>query len=68
MADKVYRDPAIYETVVKKFADMPHVKIIRGFVPDTFKIAFRNESRSCISILIRQPPRSPRLSTFLIAS
>ena len=39
MADKVYRDPAIYETVVKKFADMPHVKIIRGFVPDTFKIA-----------------------------
>ena len=39
MADKVYKDPAIYETVVKKFADMPHVKIIRGFVPDTFKIA-----------------------------
>ena len=39
MADNVYRDPAIYETVIKKFANMPHVKIIRGFVPDTFKIA-----------------------------
>jgi len=25
--------------VVQKFSDMPHVKIIRGFVPDTFKIA-----------------------------
>ena len=39
MANKIYRDPAIYEAVVKKFADMPNVKIIRGFVPDTFKIA-----------------------------
>ncbi len=39
MADEIYRDPAIYEAVVKKFANMPHVKIIRGFVPDTFKIA-----------------------------
>jgi O-methyltransferase len=39
MANKIYRDPAIYEAVVQKFADMPHVKIIRGFVPDTFKIA-----------------------------
>jgi hypothetical protein len=39
MANKVYKDPAIYEAVVKKFADMPHVKVIRGFVPDTFKIA-----------------------------
>lgn len=38
MANEVYRDPAIYEAVVKKFAGMPHVKIIRGFVPDTFKI------------------------------
>ena len=39
MADKIYRDPAIYEAVVKKFSGMPCVKIIRGFVPDTFKIA-----------------------------
>ena len=39
MANKIYRDPAIYETVVKKFSGMPHVKIIRGFLPDTFKIA-----------------------------
>src|SRR4029078_10833109 len=39
IGDKVYKDPAIYEAVVKKFAAMPHVKIIRGFVPDTFKIA-----------------------------
>jgi len=39
MADEIYRDPAIYQAVVKKFANMPHVKIIRGFVPDTLKIA-----------------------------
>jgi O-methyltransferase len=39
MADKIYRDPAIYQAVIKKFSGMPHVKIIRGFVPDTFKIA-----------------------------
>ena len=39
MAQKVYRDPSIYEGVVKRFADMPNVKIIRGFVPDAFKIA-----------------------------
>jgi hypothetical protein len=39
MADKIYSDPAIYESVVQKFSGMPHVKIIRGFVPDTFKIA-----------------------------
>jgi len=39
MAQKVYRDPAIYDAVVKRFTDFPNVKIIRGFVPDTFKIA-----------------------------
>jgi O-methyltransferase len=39
MANDIYSDPTIYDTVVKKFANMPHVKIIRGFVPDTFKIA-----------------------------
>ena len=38
MADKIYGDRAIYEDVVRKFAVMPHVKVIRGFVPDTFKI------------------------------
>ena len=39
MAQKVYRDPEIYEAVVKKFADFTNVKVIRGFVPETFKIA-----------------------------
>jgi O-methyltransferase len=39
MASKVYSDPAIYAAVSKKFADMPHVKVIRGFVPDTFRVA-----------------------------
>ena len=39
MANKIYRDPTIYEAVVQKFANMPHVKIIRGFVPDSFKVA-----------------------------
>lgn len=39
MASKVYGDPQIYETVIRKFAAMPHVKVVRGFVPDAFKIA-----------------------------
>lgn len=39
MANNIYQDPAIYEAVIKKFAGMPHVKVIRGFVPETFKIA-----------------------------
>ena len=39
MANDIYSDPEIYQTVLKKFANMPHVKIIRGFVPDSFKIA-----------------------------
>lgn len=39
MANKIYSDPAVYETVVGRFARMPNVKIIRGFVPDSFKIA-----------------------------
>lgn len=39
MANKVYSDPEIYDIVLKKFANMPNVRVIRGFVPDTFKIA-----------------------------
>lgn len=39
MASEAYRYPSIYEAVIKKFSGMPQVKIIRGFVPDTFKIA-----------------------------
>ena len=38
-ANEIYRDPKIYAAVVKRFAPMPHVKIIRGFVPESFKIA-----------------------------
>jgi hypothetical protein len=39
MASEAYRYPSIYEAVIKKFSGMQQVKIIRGFVPDTFKIA-----------------------------
>lgn len=35
-ADKIYKDESIYPTVVEKFKAMPFVKIIRGFVPDSF--------------------------------
>lgn len=34
-ADKVYRDPSIYEEVVRKFAPYPNVRIVRGALPDT---------------------------------
>ncbi len=39
MANKIYRDPAVYETVMKRFANMPHIKVVRGFVPDSFMAA-----------------------------
>jgi hypothetical protein len=44
-ADNVYKDPAIYEEVVRKFSPYPNVRIVRGVVPDSFaevpdKIAF----------------------------
>ena len=38
-ANKIYRDPAIYETVKARFAGMPNVKIVRGFLPDSLSIA-----------------------------
>lgn len=38
MANNIYRDPTNYEFVVQRFANMPHVKIIRGFIPESFKI------------------------------
>jgi O-methyltransferase len=45
-ADNVYKDPAIYEEVRRKFRDFPNVRVIRGVVPDCLaeaspeKIAF----------------------------
>jgi O-methyltransferase len=45
-ADGVYKDPAIYEEVLRKFGGTSHVRIVRGVVPDTLaeaspeKIAF----------------------------
>jgi O-methyltransferase len=39
MANKIYSAPAVFETVMTRFANMPHVKVVRGFVPDSFKIA-----------------------------
>src|SRR5262249_38885961 len=54
MANKIYRDPAIYEAGVRKFADIPHVKIIRGFVPETFKIAIP-ESIAFLHIDLNSP-------------
>lgn len=45
-ADSIYKDPAIYQEVVRKFRGFPNVRIIRGIVPDSFaeaspeKIAF----------------------------
>ena len=45
-ADEIYKDPAIYEAVVRKFRNVPNVRIVRGVVPDSLsqaspeKIAF----------------------------
>jgi O-methyltransferase len=34
-AHEIYKDPAIYEEVLRKFRDYPNVRIIRGAVPDS---------------------------------
>lgn len=39
MANKTYRESDIYEHVLRRFADKPNVKVIRGFVPESFKLA-----------------------------
>jgi hypothetical protein len=44
-ADQIYRDPAIYQEVLRKFGRLENVRIVRGVVPDTLadapeKIAF----------------------------
>lgn len=34
-ANDVYGDPAIYDEVVRKFRDLPNVRIVRGALPDS---------------------------------
>jgi len=53
--NEVYRDPAIYETVMTRFADMPHIKVIRGYVPDTFQIAIP-EKIAFLHVDLNSPP------------
>jgi hypothetical protein len=38
-ANKFYRQPGLWETVVARFARFPHVKVIRGFLPEALEIA-----------------------------
>lgn len=38
-ANKIYKDTSIYPSVVERFKDKPHFKIIRGTVPDCFQQA-----------------------------
>jgi O-methyltransferase len=33
-ADRVYRDPAIYPEVVRRFSDCANIRVVRGVVPD----------------------------------
>jgi hypothetical protein len=33
-ADRIYRDPAIYPEVVRRFSDCANIRVIRGVVPD----------------------------------
>lgn len=39
LANRVYREPGIYESVMARFADRPDVRVIRGFLPQSFRIA-----------------------------
>jgi O-methyltransferase len=38
-ANKIYRDPENYETVLRRFSGMRNVKIVRGFLPETLSEA-----------------------------
>jgi O-methyltransferase len=38
-ANEVYKDPAIYPEVLRKFNEFPNVRIIRGIVPDSLALA-----------------------------
>ncbi len=35
LAHKIYSDPAIYEEVLRKFAGLANIRIVRGVLPDT---------------------------------
>ncbi len=37
-SNNVYREPGIYESVVARFAGMPNVRIIRGFLPNSLAL------------------------------
>jgi O-methyltransferase len=38
-ANKVYGDPTIYDEVIRKFADIPNVRVVRGALPDSLSQA-----------------------------
>ena len=38
-ANEFYRQPGLHESVVARFAGFPHVKVIRGFLPEALSIA-----------------------------
>jgi O-methyltransferase len=38
-ANKVYREPGLHELVTRRFASMPNIRVIRGFLPESLRIA-----------------------------
>jgi hypothetical protein len=38
-ANRIYKEAGLYETVLAKFTGMPHVRVIRGFLPEALQIA-----------------------------
>lgn len=49
-ANKIYSDPNVYDAVLARFGPRPNVKIVRGFLPESFGWRSRNVSPTCISI------------------
>ena len=39
LANSYYRQPGLYESVVARFAGMPGIRVIRGFLPESLAIA-----------------------------
>jgi O-methyltransferase len=38
-ANKIYSDPNVYDAVLARFGRRPNVKIVRGFLPESFELA-----------------------------
>ena len=42
-ANKVYREPGLYEAVTRRFAENPNMRVIRGFLPGSLSVAMPDQ-------------------------